>query len=120
MKNIHVGVPQSSILAPLLLLIYINDLAKTLSANTKLCADDTSIFYVVRNLNTSPNEINNDFKKVEAWSHQWKMSFNPGPLKQVLLLSQERNKPNNPHIIFNGNPVKKSSYQKHVECFLIY
>ena len=32
---------------------------------------------------TSANEINDDLKKIEAWTHQWKMSFNSDPLKQA-------------------------------------
>ena len=75
-KNILVGVPQGSILRPLLFLIYINDLAENLSSNPKLFADDTSLFSVVRDLNTPANEINDDLKKIEARAHQSKMSFN--------------------------------------------
>ena len=82
-KNIHEGVPQGSILGPLLFLIYINDLAENLSSNPMFFADDTSLFSVVRDLNTSANEINDNLKKIEAWAHQWKMSFNPDPLKQA-------------------------------------
>ena len=42
------------------------------------------------------------------------MSFNPDPLKQAqeVIFSQKRNKPHHLDIIFNGNLVKKSSYQK--------
>ena len=82
-ENIHADVPKGSILGPLLFLIYINDLAENLSSNPKLFADGTSLFSVVRDLKISANEINDDLKKIEAWAHQWKMSFNPNPLKQA-------------------------------------
>ena len=59
-------------------------------------------------------------KKIKAWAHQWKMCFNPDPLKQAeeVIFSRKRNKPHDPDIIFNGNLVKKSSYQKHLGMFL--
>ena len=56
-----------------------------------------------------PNGINDDLKKIEAWAHQWEMSFNPDPLKQEkeVIFWLKRNKPHHPNTIFNGNPVKK-------------
>ena len=63
----------------LLFLIYINDLAENLLSNLKLFVDDISLFSAVRDLNISANAINDDLKKIEAWAHQWKMSFNPLP-----------------------------------------
>ena len=119
-ENINASVPQSSILGPLLFLIYINDLAENPSSNPKPFADDTSLFSVVHDLNTSAIETNDDLKTIEAWAHLWKMGFNPDPLKQAqeVTFSRKRNKPHHPDIIFNGNPVKKSSYQKHLGIFL--
>ena len=80
-SDVKVGVPQGSILGPLLFLIYINDLSEGLSSNTKLFTDDTSLFSVIHDSNTSALELNNDLAKINRWVFQWKMSFNPDPKK---------------------------------------
>ena len=86
------GVP-SSVLGPLFLLIYINDLAGGISSTTKLFADDASLFSVVSNINESANQTNIDLEKISLWAYQWKMSFNPDILKQVMeLFSQRKSK----------------------------
>ena len=43
-EELHSGVPQGSVLGPLLFLIYINDLTDNISSNIKLFADDSSLF----------------------------------------------------------------------------
>ena len=45
--NVHGGVPQGSILGPLLFLIYVNDLSGNLTRNARFFPDDTSLFSVV-------------------------------------------------------------------------
>ena len=120
MGNIHAGVPQGSILGPVLFIIYINYLAENLSSNPKLFADGPSLFSAVRNLNISANEISDDLKKIEAWDYQWKTSFNPNPLKEVqeVIFSRKKNKSHHSNIIFSGNPVKKPLLTKHLGMFL--
>ena len=75
--NVEAGVPQGSILGPLLFLVYINDLPENLVSNPKLFADDTSLVSVIRNKNLSTQNLNEDLNKINHWAFQWKMSFNP-------------------------------------------
>ena len=64
-------------------------------------ADDTFLFSVVRDLNISANEVNDDMKKIKAWAHQWKMSFDLDPLDQAqeFTCSRKRNKPHHPTLL---------------------
>ena len=75
-------------------LMYINDLADKLSSNTKLFADDTSLFSVVHNRHSSVAELNSDLAKISHWAQQWKMSFNQDPNKQAqeVIYSKKINK----------------------------
>ena len=54
------GVPQGSVLGPLMFLIYINDLQDNIQSTCKIFADDTSLFSHVFNNDASQDELNND------------------------------------------------------------
>ena len=58
-------VTQKSILRPLLFLVYINDLSDDLTTNVKFFADDTSLFSIVHNMNTSTTNLNTDLRKIK-------------------------------------------------------
>ena len=105
------GVNEGSILGPLLFLIYINDLSYDLSTNAKLFADDTSLFSVILDINTSATHLNNELRKMSNWAFQWKMSFNPDPSKKT-----PKNKSS--QIYFNSNPIEQVSSQKHLGMIL--
>ena len=118
--RVSAGVPQGSILGPLLFLIYINDISENLESNVKLFADDTSIFSVVFDPNLSAIKLNNDLLKIQQWAYQWKMSFNPDPTKQAqeVIFSRKNNKPCHPDLSFNQTIVNRASSQKHLGLIL--
>ncbi|CAB4045118.1 Hypothetical predicted protein, partial [Paramuricea clavata] len=59
-KNINAGVPQGSVVGPLLFLVYINDITENLETNPILYADDTSLFDIVESPDITSVKSNND------------------------------------------------------------
>ena len=108
--NVQAEVAQSSILGPLLFLIYINNLADGLSSNTKLFVDDTSLFSVIHDSVITTSELNSDLARIKQWAFQWKMRFNPDPYKQT----QEIIFLNHSYLCFNSNNVSRASSPKHL------
>ena len=108
--------PQGSILRPLLFLIFINELSDNLSITAKFFADDTCLFSIVQNINTTASHLNSDLSKISSWAFRWKMSFNPEPSKQAqeVFFSRKIQKPCNFPIYLNNKLVKQVPSQKHL------
>ena len=75
LKYLQTGVPQGSILEPLLFLIYINDIINGLHCNVNLFADDTSIQKCLDNYEAF-KVINDDLLKLSLYGSKWLISFN--------------------------------------------
>ena len=110
------GVPQGSVLGPLLFLIYINDLTDEISSSMKLFADDSSLFARVSDVNSTHEQITTDLITITSWANQWKMKFNPDLSKQAIevIFSHKHNKPLHPALVFNGIPVAREKNTKHL------
>ena len=119
-SDVGAGVPQGSILGPLLFLIYIKDLSEELSSNPELFADYTSSFSVIHDSNTSALELNSDLVKIKRWAFQWRMSFNTDPKKQAqeVIFSRKSKAISHPALVFDNNNVIQTTSQKHLETVL--
>ena len=71
------GVPQGSVLGPLLLLVYINDIAESLLSLTRLFADDSSLFYSAVTIKDIECMINHDLRMLVSWAARLLINFNP-------------------------------------------
>ena len=60
------GVPQGSVLGPLLFLLYISDLPENIQPQVRLFADDTAVYLTVRNQNDS-RILQNDLNTLQEW-----------------------------------------------------
>ena len=97
------GVPEGSILRPLLFLIYVNDLSNNLSSTSKIFVDDASLFFVVNDVNLSEFHLYSNLKNISEWAYQWKMSFNPDVSKQAqeVIFLRKAVKASHPAVFFN-------------------
>ena len=76
-ENITCGVPQGSVLGPLLFIIYTNDLPYSLEkSNCILFADDTTIYMSSNNMQQLQHSINSDLDKLTDWFKANKLSLN--------------------------------------------
>ena len=115
-RDVQAGVPQGSVLGPLLFLIYINDITQNMKCDARIFADDTSIFKIVENPTKASQDLGHDLNLVQVWAHQWKMSFNPDPTKPPveMIFSTKTKQISHPPLSFNGIPLQRVSEHKHL------
>ena len=93
------------------------NLSEGLFTNAKLFADDTSLFCVFHDSQTSANK---DLEMIHNWALEWKMNCNPDPVKQAqeIIFSRKTKKLHHLPIMFNNANVTQSMYQNHQSSIL--
>ena len=115
-KYITAGVPQGSVLGPLLFLIYVNDISENLLSLTRLFADDSSLFVSASNLRDIEGLLNHDLILVSSWAQQWLVNFNPNKTEAMLFSFRQTDE--FPTLVFDGVDIK--FVPNHIHLGLIF
>ena len=90
-KPVTVGVPQGSILGPLLFLIYINDLPQCLNHRKSiLYADDTLLYYSAKTETELQDRINEDLNSISKWLNNNFLTLNYEKTKFIIFASKKQ------------------------------
>ena len=112
LRNLQTGVPQGSILGPLLFLIYINDITNDLQCNVNLFADDTSIQKCLDS-HADFKVINDDLLKLSIYGTQWLITFNA--LKtEYIIVSKRKTRAMHPDLFLNDTNFTEVNNHKHL------
>ena len=99
--HVQAGVPQGSILGPLLFLIYINNTVDDIQANINLFADDISLSMTVVGPAHVGSILQTDIDKITRWSQKWLVKFNPAK-SESLVISRKRFRPDHPSLFMSN------------------
>ncbi len=110
--NIEFGVPQGSILGPLLFLIFINDLPEATKLYVKLFADDTVLCAQNNEISALEAEVNNELDKVFIWMASNQLTLNVKK-SQFMLVTRKKDIPSI-NIKINNNPLVQCNTYKYL------
>ena len=111
--SVKAGVPQGSILGPLMFLLYINDIVVDINSSIRLFADDTSLYIIVDDPIQAAEQLNLDLAKIHRWAEKWLVTFNPIK-SECILLSRKCNKPYHPPVLLNQTQIAEVNSHKHL------
>ena len=118
-KSVTCGVPQGSVLGPLLFLIYINDLPNiSEKLSFFLFADDTNIYYESADLLELEKTVNEELKKLSQWLNINRLALNVSKTNFVIFRSPTKKCNHNVTLIMNRKALQQKDHVKYLGVLL--
>lgn len=119
LRNVTFGVPQGSILGPLLFLIYINNLSQIgLKGDATLYADDTSLFYYGNSLNDIISDAQSDLNLLSKWFKHNMLTVNVSKTNYIIFSPKNKKLSNHPPLIIDNYPINNTDQEKYLGLIL--
>ena len=119
--DVTCGVPQGSILGPLLFLLYVNDMPQAINGRLMLYADDSCVVFQHKDIEVIEKQLNKDFTNLCEWFVDNRLSIHFGDDKtKSILFSSKHNlkKGNQINIVYKNNIIKQHSKVPYLGCIL--
>ena len=110
-KFINAGVPQGSILGPLLFIIFIDDITLDISSTSILYADDVTLISFIKSKEEripAAASLNQDLCNIEKWATSWNVLFGAAKCKTVTISNRQDAKDSHPCLQFFGTTLTET------------
>ena len=117
--TVECGVPQGSVLGPLLFIIYTNDLPNSINhAKTILFADDTTVYIANKSIDTLFEIMSQELNSLSDWFRANKLSLNISKTNYILLSNTDKQRLNLPEIKLANQVISKAESVKFLGIYI--
>ena len=112
-RSFKQGVPQGSVISPLLFLIYINDLPEAVEdVQVSMFADDVAVWAQDRELGKAQQKVQTAIDRIDEWSNKWKLTISTGKTECSFFTTNTHEACWEPSLTLRGEPITVNPYPK--------